>query len=279
MNSCLLLYVPVIHEGYLQFLSRYEGHVLCIGENLIKEISNFDYIARKDRIRRVQPGIIKVVLEAIFPLRRIVVIDSLGELANTNSYEQIFLPDEDLTRAMAEKFLDENKVVFVNTFLRWNRDNLGEEKTSVGRCVHGEEFSVHMKTALRESSRSSDWWRSVGAVLVKDGQEIIVACNAHHPDEQSPYVFGDPRSISKRGMAVEISTAEHAEATVLGVAARRGFATEGCDLYSTDFPCPPCAKLIARSGIKNLYYLRGYSVLDGKTVLENAEINIFRVEL
>ena len=37
----------------------------------------------------------------------------------------------------------------------------------------------------------------------------------------------------------------HAEARLIAAAAREGRATAGAVLYVTDFPCPPCAKLIA----------------------------------
>ncbi|MBL7150255.1 MAG: hypothetical protein ISS84_01385, partial [Candidatus Pacebacteria bacterium] len=48
-------------------------------------------------------------------------------------------------------------------------------------------------------------------------------------------------------------------------------------LYLTHFPCSVCAKLIAYSGIKNLYFSEGASNLDGKKILELVGVKITRV--
>jgi dCMP deaminase len=90
---------------------------------------------------------------------------------------------------------------------------------------------------------------------------------------------GDPRSNFNKGVHYEISTAAHAEARLIARAAREGIATEGAVLYVTDFPCPPCAKLIAAAGIAKLYSRRGYAVLDGNDVLEAAGVEIALVHL
>ena len=47
-------------------------------------------------------------------------------------------------------------------------------------------------------------------------------------------------------------------------------------LYVTDFPCPPCAKLIAAAGVVRLYFRTGYAVLDGEQVLEAAGVEVLR---
>ena len=93
-----------------------------------------------------------------------------------------------------------------------------------------------------------------------------------------PYVNGDPRNNFHKGDHIEISTAIHAEAQMIAEAARKGVSLEGADMYVTVFPCPPCAKLIAFSGIKNLYCGGGYGVLDGEAVLKSKDVKIFFVE-
>ena len=88
---------------------------------------------------------------------------------------------------------------------------------------------------------------------------------------------GDPRANFYKGVGLELSTATHAEARLIAQAACDGDATRGAVLYVTDFPCPPCAKLIAAAGIERLYYREGYAVLDGQDVLEGAGVEIVRV--
>ena len=45
----------------------------------------------------------------------------------------------------------------------------------------------------------------------------------------------------------------------------------------TDFPCPPCAKLIAAGGIARVHYRTGYAVLDGQDVLGAAGVEIVKI--
>jgi dCMP deaminase len=49
-------------------------------------------------------------------------------------------------------------------------------------------------------------------------------------------------------------------------------------MYVTDFPCPPCAKLIAVAGVERLYFREGYAVLDGQDVLAAAGVDLVRVD-
>ncbi|MBZ0266089.1 dCMP deaminase family protein [bacterium] len=50
----------------------------------------------------------------------------------------------------------------------------------------------------------------------------------------------------------------HAEMNAIAQAARYGPSIDGCDLYCTLMPCWNCAKMIAASGIANVYYLEEY---------------------
>jgi dCMP deaminase len=61
-------------------------------------------------------------------------------------------------------------------------------------------------------------------------------------------------------------------------AAAKGVSLEGGSLYVNIFPCPPCAKLIAYSGIKNLYYSGGYGALDGESVLKAKGVKIIYIK-
>jgi dCMP deaminase len=89
---------------------------------------------------------------------------------------------------------------------------------------------------------------------------------------------GDPRGNFYKGVHLELSTATHAEAALIARAAREGMVTDGATMYVTDFPCPPCAKLVAGAGVTKLIFREGYAVLDGRDVLEAAGVEIVRVE-
>jgi dCMP deaminase len=76
----------------------------------------------------------------------------------------------------------------------------------------------------------------------------------------------------------DLSTAIHAEASVVGRAARYGISLDGAELYVTTFPCPACARLIAEAGFRRCYFSGAYSVLDGDGILHAAGIELVWVD-
>jgi dCMP deaminase len=77
---------------------------------------------------------------------------------------------------------------------------------------------------------------------------------------------------------MELATGFHAETSIIAEAARRGIALEGADMYVTVFPCPPCSKSVAYSGIKHLYVGGGKAILDAEEVIKGKGIKIIFVE-
>jgi dCMP deaminase len=104
------------------------------------------------------------------------------------------------------------------------------------------------------------------------------AWNRHHPSEYAPYFGGDPRDAFERGVRADLSTALHAEAAIVAQAAREGTPLAGADLYTTTFPCPACARLIAEAGFRRCYFAGQYSVLDGEQVLRAAGVELYWVD-
>jgi dCMP deaminase len=139
------------------------------------------------------------------------------------------------------------------------------------------ELAELARAAYVSAAESIDWWRQVGAALRLATGELMSATNVHNPHPLSPYAVGDPRANLYKGVGLELSTATHAEAGLIAQAAREGKATKGGVMFVTDFPCPPCAKLIAGAGIAKLYFVEGYAVLDGQDVLEAAGVEIVQV--
>jgi dCMP deaminase len=142
----------------------------------------------------------------------------------------------------------------------------------------GDPLLVELARAAGEAAGASiDWWRQVGAALRLADGELMSATNVHTPHPLTPYAVGDPRANLYKGVGLELSTATHAEAGLIARAARKGKATKGGVMFVSDFPCPPCAKLIAGAGIAKLYYVEGYAVLDGQDVLETAGVEIVQL--
>jgi dCMP deaminase len=67
----------------------------------------------------------------------------------------------------------------------------------------------------------------------------------------------------------------HAEANALTKIARDGFGrAEGATLYTTDSPCPECAKLAKQCGIKRVVFRREYRLTAGLDMLRALGISV-----
>lgn len=71
----------------------------------------------------------------------------------------------------------------------------------------------------------------------------------------------------------------HAEQNAIAFAAKNGIALEGCELYCTQSPCISCAKLIVASGIKKVYFLEKYRIMDGLNYLKQKNIELSEINI
>jgi dCMP deaminase len=273
----VVAYVASPHGGYLEFFRKYAGGALCVvGEDLIEEFP---------RLTRHLPGVCPAdavqMISSLGIFESVRVVDREELLALAGSVP-IFMPDEDVSRALAEKYLQEAKEVTFDASwkLRWDWGATTHQVQPEGEMhISEDELDVMlMGKAVSTAERSPDWWRQVGAVLVRDGIILLTAYNTHLPSEQSAYVQGDPRSNFKAGEHIDASLALHAEVGIIAEAARRGICTSGCDLYVTTFPCPPCANACAESGIRRLFYRNGYSLVAGADALRSRGVKMIRVQ-
>ena len=275
----LILYAPVIHNGYMELFKQCRGvsHVFVVGRELV---SDWDYIHRKD-IRALDPEKICLMIRSLGIFTEVSVLSKAElSLINVRDDVEVVMPREDITTGIANQYLKGKNIQFIDIFLRWHRDNVAEKKKAQShRSISVTAFDKEMMSyAIDEAQASFDWYRQVGGLVVKDKKVVLIAHSQHVPDEQTPYVFGDPRSIFKRGVHLELSSADHAEAILIGEAARRGISLNGAWLYVTDFPCPPCAKLVARAGFSRCYFSTGYAVLDGEDIMKSKGIELIFVE-
>jgi len=273
-------YVPVLHKGYLDFLAGLQAEgveeLWLIGDSILESHTELDYINRKDRLRAVSVVQMQKAIAHITELSvHILEVGNVHELVT----DVIVTPQEDIGRVLVEKYFVDKQVEYRNIFLRRNLDNVGENKEPLVPTVSQNEFEQKLwKNILTEAEKSTDWWRQVGAALVKDGEVLFVTHNEHMPEEQLPNIEGDARGLFKKGIRINYVTAAHAEVVAIAEAAKRGIVTEGAELYVTDFPCPYCARLIAKSGVKKVYFRSGYAVLDGDDFLKEAGVEVVKVE-
>ncbi len=275
-DTALIAYVASPHAGYLKLFRAYAGNVLYVLGN--------EFIRQFPPLVRNLPGVTPE--EACQMIRALGIFHGVHVLTldvlKTIRHLSIVMPDEDVSHAVAAKYLENKNVTFDDRWkLRWDWGATQKNRRPEGeRVISVKELDQElMRSAFREARRSPDLWRQIGALLVEDGNILLAAFNHHVPSDQSVYLYGDPRSNFEQGDCIDVSSALHAEIGVLAESARRRFSPNGCDLYVTMFPCPPCAAAWAHTGIKRLYYVDGYSRVAGAETLQTKGVEIIRVEM
>jgi dCMP deaminase len=276
MSAAVLAYVPVLHEGYRRFLAAHgEGRPLyLIGPELYAESRPL----AKD-IRALPAELAAAAIAGWGICSRVSVLDAAGAELLAGSSPSLVAPAEDVSYAVVERWFPRCEVRYDTVFLRWDKTRTVALRRPEAPLAAGDDpqLSELAAAAAEQAGESVDWWRRVGAAIRFADGTTAAAANEHLPHRLSAYAAGDPRANFYKGVALELSTAQHAEARLIAAAAREGRATEGAVMYVTDFPCPPCAKLIAAAGVARVYFRTGYAVLDGEDVLREAGVEILQV--
>jgi dCMP deaminase len=276
MSEAVLAYVPVLHEGYRRFLTTHgPGRPLyLIGPELHAEQRPL----AKD-IRALDAADAAAAIEAWGICASVSVLDEAGAVALAAEGPMLIAPAEDVSYAVVERFFARCDVRYDTVFLRWDKTRTAALLRPEAPPVPAGDAALAelVEAAQREAAHSVDFWRRVGAAIRFADGTVEAAANEHVPHPLAAYAAGDPRANFYKGVALELSTAHHAEARLIAGAARQGRSTDGGVMYVTDFPCPPCAKLIAAAGVSRLYFRSGYAVLDGEDVLRSAGVELLQV--
>ena len=105
-----------------------------------------------------------------------------------------------------------------------------------------------ISVALLTSIRSSCHRLHVGCVIVKDNRILSTGYNGFLPSApHTSIVVNDHEQATV-----------HAEQNSITDAAKRGINVNGSVAYITHYPCCHCAKILAASGIKKIYYYHDY---------------------
>ncbi|MDQ5893226.1 MAG: dCMP deaminase [Patescibacteria group bacterium] len=272
-EKILLAFIPVLHKGYIDLFTKYPNKLYIFGQSIINE-----YVFLTRDLRTINPILLKQAIEGMGIFKEVVVLEksNLSEIKN----EALIMPDEVVSHDFASKKLNAKNVTFEKVFLRWDRFiSKNDDVIPEGRLRVKDKKSRDMiKKAFVEAEKSSDWWRRIGAVLTKKGKVVLVSHNRHLPTDYHMHQNGDPRSNFNAGERIDIYTSIHGEADIIAKAARQGISLEGTEVYVTTFPCSNCARLIGESGIKKVFYSKGYSRLDSEDVLKAYDVEIYLVE-
>ncbi len=278
MRKVIVAYIPVLHEGYRTLFAKHSDarELFIFGS---KVIASFEHLVKD--IRKLDPQLIQksIVAWEIFDRVAILNEQTIKELQDENA--SLVVSDDDITTELVAKYFKSNPIEIDTIFLRWDKKTAIEPmQVSPDVRISKETFDQQMITlAQKEGDQSPDWWRRLGALAVHDGEILLKTHNTYVPSDQIAYDQGDPRGNFKSGIHLESSLALHAEAKIISLAARDGVSLKDADVYVETFPCPPCAKLLAYSGIHRLFYRTGYKVLDGESILRSQNIEIVFVDL
>jgi dCMP deaminase len=294
MNRVLLLYVPVLHRGYLDVMERYRSlNRTCVligtsaldslikeplddqGESVSAPRAAIGYIRKKDLpIRGLDEAFVKAAIEATGWFGSVSILTQPDRRQT-----HLVAPDEDVTRLAAKGYFPNAIAEFIPVRLRYDR--LGIERIDPipdGLTVTTDEaHQALMGKAENAAAMSRDWWLQVGALIARDGQPLLTAYNQAALDPDWPAAMGDPRSCFSRGESPEVSIVLHAERGLVAQAARAGIALNGTDAYVTHFPCVTCAASLAQAGVRRVFFRHGFSRLGGADVLRADGVEIVQV--
>lgn len=135
-----------------------------------------------------------------------------------------------------------------------------------------------MELAHVVATRSTCLRRQVGSVLVKDKNILATGYNGppsglRHCDETG--CLREKLGIPS-GQQHEICRGLHAEQNAIIQAAKHGVNISGSTLYCTDSPCGICAKMILSSGIRTIYYAKGYPDNLAQEMLREAGVTMIQ---
>lgn len=278
MRKAVVSYIPAIHQGYIKFLhSQRPDIVYILSSHFFRETPRLE----RD-IRALEPSDVAKMITNFEFVKDSHVLETEADLDELKKFDEIVLPDEDVNRKFVSNHLDGSKIVFVNGFLRWDmKAVVGGNQVPDGHVIVEDKFAQDvMGEAQVQARRSPDWWRQVGAVVVKDRKVLFSTHNRPLPsDDYSLGAFGDPRGNFDAGQDIEITTALHAEVAIIAQAARAGVSLNATSIYVTTFPCPPCARALVVAGIDKVFYAEGYSLLDAQDILESHSVELIRVAM
>jgi Deoxycytidylate deaminase len=126
---------------------------------------------------------------------------------------------------------------------------------------------AYMEAAQLFASLSTAKRLKVGAIIVKEDRIISIGYN------------GTPKGWDNTCEQDGVTKPEviHAEANAIAKLAKSHESGEGADMYITHSPCVECAKLIATSGIRVVYFFESYRSQEGIEFLQKCNIDVFQV--
>jgi len=135
-----------------------------------------------------------------------------------------------------------------------------------------------MRMAELVASRSTCLRRNVGAVVVKEKRVLTTGYNGAPKGLRHCREAGCVRMENhiESGTRHELCRGVHAEQNAVIQAAYFGVSIKGSTIYTTNFPCVMCAKILVNAGIAEIVYKDDYVDELSKNVLEESRVAVRR---
>jgi len=151
---------------------------------------------------------------------------------------------------------------------------------------------LQMAYLVGQQSKCVSW--KVGAIIAKEGRIISTGYNGSpagqcncidHAANQGwlipagNFVYLNPEMRDEHRLWSSRNEI-HAEMNAILFAAKHGTSIDGADMFVTVSPCEQCAKAIANSGIRTLYYCEDYDMNHAEwfEILRGANISVVRYD-
>lgn len=147
-------------------------------------------------------------------------------------------------------------------------------------------IDAFMKTAEVFADLSTAKRKKVGAIIVKDNRIISIGYNgtpSGWDNNCEDKIYTSPWQSEFDDIENETYTLKtkpeviHAEMNAISKLAKSTESGDGSSMFVTCAPCMECAKMIAQSGIKNVYYREAYRSTDGLEFLSKCNIYVENV--
>ncbi|MEI6795861.1 MAG: cytidine/deoxycytidylate deaminase family protein [Methanomassiliicoccales archaeon] len=131
-----------------------------------------------------------------------------------------------------------------------------------------------MRMAELVASRSTCLRRNVGAVIVKEKRILTTGYNGAPKGLKHCEEVGCVRMEDniESGTRHELCRGVHAEQNAVIQAAYFGSSIKDSTVYTTNFPCVLCAKILINAGVREVCYKDDYIDMLSKSILEESGI-------
>ncbi len=145
-------------------------------------------------------------------------------------------------------------------------------------CMRPDWDSYFMEIAGIVKKRSTCLRRQVGAVIVKERRILATGYNGAPQNLAHCSETGCLRQRLQvpSGERHEICRGLHAEQNAIIQSALHGVTTKGSVVYTTDFPCSLCAKMLVNAGVVEIVAQKDYPDELSREVLAEAGIIVRR---